>query len=236
MGSYLMVSRGRDPAATAVSEHLRQLARSNGLAVAELNPCVWLAVGGPRPPSTLAVGPWTLIGDVFNRVSPDLPVTCDDDPHAYERKLLARFWGRFIGARCSGDGAVSHLLRDPSGALPCITWTQHGLTLAASGMPDWLLQRLRPPWQINFHRLAAALQDPLSAPGDLPLDGPLEVYPGTDGGTALIVKVPPPCSGLPWMKPSTAWRPLRHPSPQKSPGASTRASSPQAWFSGTGTA
>lgn len=174
-----MVSRGRDPAATAVSEHLRQLARSNGLAVAELNPCVWLAVGGPRPPSTLAVGPWTLIGDVFNRVSPDLPVTCDDDPHAYERKLLARFWGRFIGARCSGDGAVSHLLRDPSGALPCITWTQHGLTLAASGMPDWLLQRLRPPWQINFHRLAAALQDPLSAPGDLPLDGPLEVYPGT---------------------------------------------------------
>ena len=109
MGSYLMVSRGRDPAATAVSEHLRQLARSHGL-----------AVGGPRPPSTLAVGPWTLIGDVFNRVSPDLPVTCDDDPHAYERKLLARFWGRFIGARCSGDGAVSHLLRDPSGALPCI--------------------------------------------------------------------------------------------------------------------
>lgn len=174
-----MVSRGRDPAVTAVSEHLHQLARSNGLAVAELNPCVWLAVGGPRRPSTLAVGPWTLVGDVFNRVSPDLPVTRDDDPHAYERKLFARFWGRFIGVRCSGDGAASHLLRDPSGALPCITWTQYGLTFAASGMPDWLIQRLHPPWRINFHRLAAALQDPLSAPGDLPLDGPLEVFPGT---------------------------------------------------------
>lgn len=174
-----MVSRGRDPAAMALSEHLRHLARSNGLAIAELNPCVWLAVGGPRAPSTLAVGPWRLIGDVFNRVSPDLPTTRDDDPYAYERKLLARFWGRFIGVRCSGDGPASHLLRDPSGALPCITWTQHGLTLAASNMPQWLIQHLRPPWRINFQRLAAALQDPLSAPGDLPLDGPLEVFPGT---------------------------------------------------------
>lgn len=174
-----MVSRGRDPAAMALSEHLRHLAHSNGLAVAELNPCVWLAVGGPRAPSTLAVGPWRLIGDVINRVSPDLPTTGDDDPYAYERKLLARFWGRFIGVRCSGDGPASHLLRDPSGALPCITWTQHGLTLAASNMPQWLIQHLRPPWRINFQRLAAALQDPLSAPGDLPLDGPMEVFPGT---------------------------------------------------------
>ncbi|WP_291836964.1 hypothetical protein, partial [Brevundimonas sp.] len=163
----------------ALSEHLRHLARSNGLAIAELNPCVWLAVGGPRAPSTLAVGPWRLIGDVFNRVSPDLPTTRDDDPYAYERKLLARFWGRFIGVRCSGDGPASHLLRDPSGALPCISWTQHGLTLAASNMPQWLIQHLRPPWRINFQRLAAALQDPLSAPGDLPLDGPMEVFPGT---------------------------------------------------------
>lgn len=174
-----MVSRGRDPAASALSQHLRNLAHSNGLTVTDLSPCVWLAVGGPRAPSTLAVGPWRLIGDVFNRMSPDLPTTRDDDPYAYERKLLARFWGRFIGVRCSGDGPASHLLRDPSGALPCITWTQHGLTLAASTMPQWLIQHLRPPWRINFQRLAATLQDPLSAPGDLPLDGPLEVFPGT---------------------------------------------------------
>lgn len=179
MGSYLIVSHDRGPAAMALSEHLSHSARSNGLAVTELSPCVWLAVGGPSAPRTLAVGPWTLIGDVFNRASPKLPNTREDDPYGYERKLVARFWGRFIGVRLSGDGAASHLLREPSGALPCVTSTQNGVTVASSCLPDWLVQRLRPAWSINFQRLAASLRNPLNAPGDLPLDGLLEVSPGT---------------------------------------------------------
>ena len=111
MGDYLVVSA---PVASERSIALKDDARIAGMAVSDLAPNTWLAVCGPHVPKTLGVGAWTLIGDVFNRNSPVLPDS-GDDPLSYERKLVARFWGRYIGVRLSGAGEVAAVLRDPSG-------------------------------------------------------------------------------------------------------------------------
>ena len=174
MGDYLVVSA---PVASERSIALKDDAPIAGMAVSDLAPNTWLAVCGPHVPKTLGVGAWTLIGDVFNRNSPVLPDS-GDDPLSYERKLVARFWGRYIGVRLSGAGEVAAVLRDPSGARECVTWMQDDITLIASFAPDWLLRRLSPPWRINFEHLARALRDPLMSSAALLLDGPVSVPPG----------------------------------------------------------
>lgn len=178
MGDYLLVGcTERSEAAMTLSSELRQRAQHAGDRICDLNAHAWLAVRGPHPPKTLQVGAWTLVGDVFNRQSPDLPWTAPDDPWSFERKMTARFWGRFIGVRFSGD-QVSALFRDPSGAMECVAWTQEGLTLVCSSAPDWLLERVRPPWRINVRRLAQALHDPVATTGSLFIDGPVALEPG----------------------------------------------------------
>lgn len=180
MGDYLLVGRPpADDAAQALSVALATEARANGYTVSDLNAHAWLAVTGPQPPRTVEVGHWTLIGEVFDRRAPRLPHTRRDDPFDYERKLVARLWGRFIGVRFGPANQMAALLRDPSGALDCVAWSQNGLTLCASSSPGWLMEALRPDWRINVERLALGLKDPLSTSGPLFLDGPVTVEPGT---------------------------------------------------------
>lgn len=173
-----MVRSPDDPEAHVRSSELAQLARTRGLAVSDLNPCAWLGIKGPHAPKTLAVGAWTLVGDVFNRRKPVLPRQAND-PDDYERKLVARFWGRYIGVRFGAHSQLSSIIRDPSGALECIAWSHEGLTIVASDAPDWLVTRLRPPWRINVDRLSQALLDPFLSSGPLLLDGPVAIDPGT---------------------------------------------------------
>lgn len=180
MSDFLLVCRRADSDATrSLSSELAQLAIGQGFEVSDLNSMAWLGVVGPNPPRTTSIANWTLIGDVFNRRSPDLPVTSPNDPWAYERKLLARIWGRFIGVQFGpGDQAMA-LLRDPSGALECVAWTHDELTLVSSSALGWLIRRLRPNWRINTPRLAQALRDPVPATGPLLLEGPVALHPGT---------------------------------------------------------
>ncbi|MNS15932.1 Asparagine synthase [compost metagenome] len=180
MGDYLLVCVMPDKEdGQVLSAELRLLARRSGLEVADLGPGAWLAVGGPRPPRIMQVSNWTLIGDVADRRSPSLPACAANDPWSYERKLVARFWGRFTGVQFGPRGRPQALLRDPSGAMECVAWTQDGLLIAASAAFDWLLVRLRPPWRLNLDRLEQALRDPLSGSEALLLDGPVALSPGT---------------------------------------------------------
>lgn len=148
------------------------------MVVSDLHRHAWLGVKGPQAPGTLAVGPWTLVGDVFNRQRPVLPGD-SDDPDDYERKLVARFWGRYVGVRFGADSRLLSILRDPSGALECIAWSHQGLTIVGSDAPEWLVHKLRPPWRINVERLSQALLDPFMSSGPLLLDGPVAIDPGT---------------------------------------------------------
>lgn len=119
-----------------------------------------------------------LVGDVLHRERRILDPAADETPFSYERKLMARFWGRFVGVQIRGDGTAAALLRDPSGALDCLAWSDGGLTVVASTAPDWLIASLRPAWSVNFNRVHRALHDPLAVWGELLLDGPTPVLPG----------------------------------------------------------
>lgn len=184
MSRFLVVSQ--TPAADAAerSQTLRAQAIAQGLKVVDLSARAWLGTWGPRPPRTVNVGAWTLIGDVFNRARSPYFSSLSSD--GYEQKMIARFWGRYVGIRLTGAGELDAVLRDPSGAVECLTWRQDGLSLVATETPDWLIRSLRPTWRINFDRVQAVLRDPPSAWGALALDGPSALLPGTlqaDGGT-----------------------------------------------------
>ena len=179
MGSVLLCGYPPDDTRSADHAHsLRHQAAGHGLDIVDLSSCCWVGLGGPRPPSMLKVGPWILIGDIIPRRHAPVHRISADDPDAYEKKLLARYWGRYLGVRLAPSGEVVEALRDPSGALECARWSHQGLTFLASDIPDWLVKRTRPPWRIAFDRLAAALPAPHLA-SDLFLDGPEAMAPGT---------------------------------------------------------
>ncbi|MBB4799060.1 asparagine synthase (glutamine-hydrolyzing) [Brevundimonas bullata] len=180
MGDYLLVCASPDEQdGQALSAELCLLAGRSGLEVSELGTEAWLAVGGPHPPKVMTVSNWTLIGDVLDRRSPALPACFADDPWGYERKLAARFWGRFIGVQFGSRQRPLALLRDPSGAMECVAWCQSGLLIVASAAFDWLLRRLRPTWRISLDRLEQALRNPLTGSGSLLIEGPVALSPGT---------------------------------------------------------
>lgn len=179
MGRYILVSASADLAALALSGDLRRRCESAGWGVVDLSAAAWLALAGPHLPNRVAVGSWILIGDILHRRRPDFPPTRRDDPWEYERKLMARFWGRYVGVQLGPDGQIRTLLRDPSGAMECVAWEQDGLVLAASSLPVWLLTGLAPRWRPDLERLGSAMRDPMSSADWLLMDGPVMVAPGT---------------------------------------------------------
>lgn len=190
MAAFILCSRAADcPADHPAALDLRRRATSGGMTVTDLSDHVWLATAGPGRLPTRAIGGWILIGDVFNRHHPDVHRVADHDPASYEKKMIARFWGRFVGARLDAKGRLAGLMRDPSGALDCLWWTQGPLTLVASEIPDWLARAAGRGWRINAARVEAALHDPYSTSGALLLDGPSALHPGEmldlSGGTVI---------------------------------------------------
>ena len=180
MGEFLIVGRGpgqKDQ--VALRNDLRDRAAGEGFALMDLNIHTWLAVRGPHPPRTLRVADWILIGDVFDRWRPTIPTVPTGDPLAYERKLMSRLWGRYVGIQFHANHSLRAILRDPSGALECVAWSQDDLTVVCSSVQDWLIHRLRPGWRIEPDRVAAALRDPIPATGRLMLVGPTALEPGT---------------------------------------------------------
>ena len=180
MGDYLIVSRTvhDDETVSRRARRLIDLAQDRGMMIEHLNATTAIATSAPHPPHVRRIGGWVLIGDVLDRRNPVIPDGESDTDWEYERKMFARLWGRFIGVRFGPRDRLDALLRDPSGAMDCVAWTQDGLTYVASAPPDWLIADTRPNWSINIGRVAAALRSPQLIPGALLLDGPQSVGPG----------------------------------------------------------
>ncbi len=179
MGEYVIVSRtNEDGAASEVSDGLRRRAEAQGWRVSDLSARAWLAMAGPRPPRTVNAGAWILIGDVIPRERPRSTEIPTHLPLAFERKLMARFWGRYVGCRLDATGRVDGVMRDPSGAFDCIHWPDQGCVIVTSSLPEWLEAALPEGWSFAIDRIAAALRHPLSVWSDILLDGPTSVGPG----------------------------------------------------------
>lgn len=181
MGQVVIVSRGSDSDdAAEQSLVLRRLARTAGLDVSDLSPRTWTGRSQSNTLSIVQAGPWHLIGRVLNRERRVPAPSADEDPLGYERKLISRFWGRFLGVRLQADGQVGAMLRDPSGGLDCIAWAQGDLTVITSFCPAWLFDgQNHSGWRISFDRVAQALHNPLHVWEDLLIDGPMAILPGT---------------------------------------------------------
>jgi len=180
MGNYLLVSLDPDgPADTPRLHALRHAARAAGLEVRDLSGRTWLASWGPAPVCTLTVGPWILMGEAFHRRQAPVWRVSSHDPLSYEKKLIARFWGAYIGLRLDKDGSLATLLRDPSGALDCVYWRDGPLTVAASDIPDGLASLIPKNWTLDAARLEAVLREPYSTAGSLLLKGPTALNAGT---------------------------------------------------------
>jgi asparagine synthase (glutamine-hydrolysing) len=180
MKTYLIASVSADtPAGDERLSRLRAEAEAAGMVVKPLSPRAWLAVSGSKSAPTVSVGAWTLLGDVFNRDAAPVRRVPHHDPYVYEKKMIARFWGRYVAIRLDAGGAPAAVVRDPSGALDCVSWTSDGLTLIASDLPSWLSPTCRQGWRIDRERVEAALHDPYGTAGALLLDGPTAVLPGT---------------------------------------------------------
>lgn len=179
MGDFVLIGAIKDSAGHEMASRLRTVATSRGLSPVNVAASAWFVCEGPQPLQQRQVGAWTLLGRVIDRKRAPIRRTSDADPHAYEKKLLARFWGGYVGVRFDTSGLPAAVLRDPSGALDCAAWGDGGLVVIASHLPDWLISTLRPDWEIAYERVHAALHDPLSALGELLLDGPRSILPGT---------------------------------------------------------
>lgn len=179
MGGYLIVQPlAARPEAVRLAGEIRNLARASGLTDKDLNADAWIATEGPHHPPVCEIGGWRLVGDVIDRRRPTFAREAGDATWDYERKMLARLWGRFIGVRFGAKGRIDAILRDPSGALDCVAWCHDDLLLIASSPPSWLLDRLPPDWRIAPDRLAAALRNPVLAVDTLLFEGPIGVAPG----------------------------------------------------------
>lgn len=180
MGGYLICSRrAHDVIGERLSATLRTKAEAHGFSITSLAPTAWIMTWGPRPPSIRRIGPWMLVGDVIARRSVLASHSHSGGADVYERQLLARFWGRFMGVRFDSAYDLYAVLRDPSGALDVVAWSAHNLDLVASDIPEPFVQPLASGWRISADRLAGALQDPLLLSADLMFEGPRAVLPGT---------------------------------------------------------
>lgn len=176
MGDYLIVSRPlEDPQTEAASNVLQRLARRHGWAVTDLSERAWIAARGPRAPALRREGPWVVIGDCFARRAPSA-----DGLSSYGGSgLVTSAWGRFVAARLDTTGAMTALLRDPSGAMECLTWRSGDLVIAASDTPEWLTQALQPSWSIDYDRIALTLSEPAALSGASLLTGVTALVPGS---------------------------------------------------------
>lgn len=179
MGEFLLCGRkANDPAGERLSRAIQNEAERQGFSTRPLSPLTWMIVWGPRPPAIRKIGPWTLLGDVFDRRQPIFPAVAGQDHRAYDAKLVARIWGRYVGVLLDASGGLSAVLRDPSGAREAVFWTAHGLTFVASDVPDGLVRSVAPDWKISVGRLSAAVRNPLVLGSSLLLDGPVALLPG----------------------------------------------------------
>lgn len=187
MADFLLVGHPRGPVHAARSKALRTRAEQNGMTVTGLTERVWLAVHGPGAMGPVTAGAWRLIGEVHHREHRSLDPATDEEPWSFERKLAARFWGRFVGVLIGGDGDLKAVLRDPCGGLDALIWEDEGLVVVASTLPDWL--PLPPHWSLDWEKVLQALHDPLLVWDRLLFDGPTSVRPGTV--QPLPVSAPP---------------------------------------------
>jgi asparagine synthase (glutamine-hydrolysing) len=93
------------------------------------------------------------------------------------RRLLERYWGRYVAiVRNAASGEVS-VLRDPLGGLPCWLTSHEGVSVLCSDIEDCQAVGIR-PFTVNWNYIAWFVAYPLLQIRDTALNEVSEVQPG----------------------------------------------------------
>lgn len=186
MGDYLAVYRPRGRSAEA-GDRLRAAIEASGewsLAVGLYQLAVY--VRGPRPPAVrvLPRDGGVVIGELYDTAAAragearDFPL--DDWPEAHPieraRQLTQQAWGRYV-AILKGRDDAPYVLREPMGALECLTWERDGVSLISSQLEParpWSPEHL----SIDWAALGRLLADHATWSEVCPLANVVAVAPG----------------------------------------------------------
>lgn len=147
----------------------RHTAHCPGWSSVLIAPGLYVACTGVRPgssePYLLDSGQGVVLGKLFERTpegpSQAAPLLLPEAPsrailQSQGRQLIEGYWGRYVAFLLEPGTATLRVLRDPSGALPCLMLRYGGATLFFSSMEE--VQHLAlPPFEVSWEMLAASV-------------------------------------------------------------------------------
>ncbi|MET4682658.1 asparagine synthase C-terminal domain-containing protein [Brevundimonas faecalis] len=185
---------------------LKQAGWRSALAVEDLE----VFVGPRRPPKVrlihrrcVLVGTYRPHGQALSAL-----IGGSRSPEELARAAAGGGWGRYVLAWRTDAGDLA-MLRDPSGAVDCLTWRRGGLRLTADQPPPEADVLLPATLAIDWERLGEIAEQPGLVSDQPPLKGLTAVAPGEHAvvGRALVRR--------PVWRPADIWRTRRvDPSPQ----------------------
>lgn len=159
---YLALIRGGTSQAGTIDRvHLSKAATSAGLATLVENDRLLLFAEKGASSISLAPGDAVVLGSVFargqaERISRLSPETQKAVQASRGAALIAQFWGAYVAILGNGEDGDVHVVRDPSGAMPCYYLHRHGTTIIASDIEILLICALIHP-QIDWNSVAGHL-------------------------------------------------------------------------------
>jgi asparagine synthase (glutamine-hydrolysing) len=143
---------------------------------------------GPLKALSLHEAAGVILGTVFRRgrvdglpPQPQLallnPRESCDIAENFGRPLIDRYWGRYVAFISDESRGCTYIIRDPSGHLPCLKSTFHGINIFFSHMADFCaLSDARP--SVNWDYMAIRVIAPALQSVETGLIGVTEVQPG----------------------------------------------------------
>lgn len=139
MAGYLAIAAS-DPSAASSLVALRDKVRALGWGVVAEADGVVLLVEDPNACVPIGAGSGVLLGQVWSRADGYARCQGLDEVEAGTlvstagRALLTRYWGRYVAFVLSKARGTIHVVRDPSGALPCYAYRHGGLDILSDDL------------------------------------------------------------------------------------------------------
>jgi asparagine synthase (glutamine-hydrolysing) len=111
-----------------------------------------------------------ILGQLFDRsatdkgnVAPASPASwAGSDPQYVGGNLMAKVWGAYVAVLRQGTAGGIAVIRDPMGALDCLTWRVAGVRIIASRLIPEIVAAARPSAAIDWDRVAGFVAVPVS--------------------------------------------------------------------------
>lgn len=129
-----------------------------------------------------------VIGQLFDRSSTDsgrvLPATAEawsgKSPSEIGHSLVNRAWGAYVAILRDDDGSNTiTVIRDPLGALDCITWDVGGVRFVASRLTPQIVEETQPTLSFDWSKIHEFVSAPVSVSEGLGFTHINAIPPGT---------------------------------------------------------